>query len=54
MESEDFNRALGMFVESRDEFDLWFTRRLAEATGLDMNDPPAGMALPELLASYEA
>ena len=30
MESADFNRALQMFVESRDEFDEWFKRRLAE------------------------
>ncbi len=54
IESEDFDRALGQFVASRDEFDLWFKRRLAEATGLDLNAPPPGMQLPELLSRYEA
>jgi hypothetical protein len=54
MESEDFNRALGLFVESRDEFDLWFKRRLDEVTGLDLNNPPPDMKLPELVSSYEA
>ncbi len=53
MESEDFGRALGLFAQSRDEFDLWFKRRLAEATGLDLNNPPPDMKLPELLSSYQ-
>jgi hypothetical protein len=52
MESPDFGRALGMFSQSRDEFDMWFKRRLADSTGLDLNNPPAG-GLPELLSSYE-
>jgi hypothetical protein len=43
-----------MFVGSQDDFDLWFKRRLAEATGLDMSNPPADMTLPELLSSYQA
>lgn len=54
MESAGFNNALGQFVQSRDEFDLWFKARLAEATGLDLNNPPEGMAMPELLSSYMA
>ena len=54
MESEDFSRALRMFVESRDEFDQWFKRRLAESTGLDMNNLPPDMTLPELVSRYEA
>ena len=54
METEDFNRALGMFVESRDEFDQWFKRRLAEVTGVDMNNLPPDMQLPELVSRYEA
>ncbi len=54
MESEDFGKALGLFAQSRDEFDLWFKRRLAEATGLDLNNPPPDMKLPELLSSYQA
>ncbi len=53
MESSDFNKALGMFVESRDEFDLWFKDRLANATGVDLNNPPE-IKLPELLSTYEA
>ena len=54
MESEDFGRALQMFVASQDEFDLWFKRRLAEVSGVDLNNPPPDMALPELVSSYEA
>jgi hypothetical protein len=54
MESPDFNRALGMFVESRDAFDQWFKQRLAEVTGIDMNDLPPDMKLPELVSRYEA
>ena len=53
METSDFNKAFGMFVESRDEFDLWFKDRLANATGVDLNNPPE-MQLPELLSTYEA
>jgi|SRR5262245_47743443 len=52
MESADFNKALAMFVQSREEFDLWFKERLADATGVDLNDPPE-LQLPELLSSYE-
>ncbi len=54
MESPNFNNALEQFVQSRDEFDLWFKERLAEATGLDLNNPPPGMVMPELLSSYQA
>ena len=53
MESDDFGRALGLFAQSRDEFDLWFKRRLAEATGVDLNNPPPDMKLPEMLSSYQ-
>jgi hypothetical protein len=53
MESPDFNKALGMFVQSRDEFDMWFKERLANATGVDLNDPPP-MTLPEVVSTYEA
>lgn len=52
IESADFNKAFSMFVQSRDDFDLWFKERLADATGVDLNDPPA-LALPELVSSYE-
>jgi hypothetical protein len=53
IESEDFMKALEMFVSSQDSFDLWFKRRLADSTGLDLNQPPSG-PLPELLSSYTA
>jgi len=53
LESPDFPTALAMFSQSRDEFDRWFKQRLAGATGLDLNTPPAG-PLPELLSSYAA
>ena len=53
MESPDFAKALSLFSQSRDEFDLWFKQRLADATGVDLNTPPPG-PLPELLSSYTA
>ena len=53
METEDFAHALGLFSQSQDEFDVWFKRRLADATGVDLNHPPE-MTLPELLSSYSA
>lgn len=54
VESADFGRVLGGFVASQDEFDLWFKRRLADVTGIDLNHPPADMTLPELLSRFEA
>jgi hypothetical protein len=54
METPDFAAALAAFSSSRDPFDLWFKKRLDESTGLDLNHPPAGMTLPELLSSYVA
>ena len=54
MESEDFNRALQQFVASRDEFDEWFKQRLAAVTGVDMNNLPPDLQLPELVSRYEA
>jgi uncharacterized protein DUF6176 len=53
MESPDFPTALSAFSQSQDEFDRWFKQRLADATGLDLNTPPAD-PLPELLSSYSA
>jgi hypothetical protein len=53
MATTDFGKALSLFSASRDEFDMWFKRRLADATGLDLNNPPS-MQLPELLSSYSA
>ena len=54
MESPDFASALDSFCRSRSQFDMWFKARLDESTGLDLNHPPEGMTLPELLSSYIA
>lgn len=54
MESENFGRSLQLFSESQDAFDLWFKERLANATGVDLNNPPPDMQLPELLSHYSA
>jgi len=53
METDDFGRALGLFSQSRDSFDMWFKQRLLDVTGIDLNDPPE-MTLPEVLSSYSA
>ena len=53
IESADFGNALKLFSESQDDFDLWFKKRLADSTGIDLNHPPE-MTLPELLSSYSA
>lgn len=52
MESEDFGNALSMFSQSQDDFDMWFKDRLANATGVDLNNPPPDMQMPELLSNY--
>ncbi len=54
IESPDFARAIGAFGASRDEFDVWFKRRLAEVSGVDLGNLPPDMVLPELVSSYEA
>jgi hypothetical protein len=54
MESADFNRALGMFSQSQEPFDLWFKSRLAAVSGVDLGNLPPDMRLPELVSSYEA
>jgi hypothetical protein len=53
-DAQDANAALGAFVQSQDEFDLWFKAEVKNATGLDLNNPPADMAFPELLSTFEA
>lgn len=53
MESADFGRAVGLFSASQDPFDLWFKRRLAEVSGVDLNNIPPGFAPPELLSHYD-
>jgi len=54
MESKNFKDSIGMFSQSQDAFDLWFKRRFAEVTGVDFNNLPPDMKLPELLSSYRA
>ena len=53
IESPNFADALSKFSQSRDEFDQWFKGRVAEVTGVDLNNPPPG-PLSEQLSSYEA
>ena len=53
MEAQKFAAALGQFSASRDPFDLWFKEQLANATGLDLNNPPE-MQLPELVSHYDS
>ncbi len=54
MESADFARALSMFSQSQEPFDVWFKRRLAAVSGVDFGNLPPDMQLPELVSSYEA
>jgi hypothetical protein len=51
-EMADFNRVIAEVAESRDEFDTWYKRQLAEVTGVDMNNPPPDLQPLELLTSY--
>ena len=53
IESENFEQAFSQFVQSQDEFDLWFKQRVLDISGLDLNDPPE-MELPDLLSVYQA
>jgi hypothetical protein len=53
IESGDFEQAFSQFVQSQEEFDLWFKRRVLDVSGLDLNNPPE-MALPELLSVYSS
>ena len=41
-------------MASQDAFDQWFKRRLAEVTGVDLENLPPDMQLPELVSRYEA
>jgi hypothetical protein len=53
-DSPDVNQVLSEFVQSQDPFDLWFKDQLRDVSGLDFNNPPADMKLPELVSTYEA
>lgn len=52
MESDDIQGAIGAFIGSRDEFDLWFKGRLKDVTGLDMHNMPPDLEFPKLVSSY--
>lgn len=54
MEANDISQALPMFVSSRDGFDMWFKQQMLEATGVDLNNPPATLAPAEVLSNYAA
>ena len=53
MEAADFGRAVAQFSASKDPFDLWFKKRMADVTGVDLNNIPPGFAPPELLSHYD-
>jgi hypothetical protein len=53
IESPNLLGALGSFAQSQHEFDQWFKRRLAEVTGVDLNNPPPWPFSREL-SSYTA
>ncbi len=54
MESDDIQGALGQFMASQDEFDVWFKQRVRDTTGVDIDNLPPETAFPELLSSYSA
>lgn len=53
IQSDDFDSAFSQFVQSQEEFDMWFKSQVLDISGLDLNNPPE-MELPELLSVYEA
>jgi len=53
IESDDFEKAFAQFVQSQDDFDLWFKQHVLEISGLDLNNPPE-IELPELLSLFDA
>jgi hypothetical protein len=54
LQGGDIAASIDALVRSRDPFDRWLKTQLADATGIDLNDPPEGMRPPELLASFAA
>ena len=53
MEAADFGHAVAQFSASQDPFDRWFKQRMADVTGVDLNNIPADFAPPELLSHYD-
>jgi hypothetical protein len=41
-QSDDIQGCVRKFVESKDEFDLWFKAQLFETTGFDLNQERRG------------
>jgi ribosomal protein L16 Arg81 hydroxylase len=52
IESPNAANALQQFSQSQEMFDQWFKRRLAEVTGVDLNNPPP-WPLSEQVSNYE-
>jgi hypothetical protein len=52
IESPNAANALGQFAQSQGAFDQWFKRRLAEVTGVDLNNPPP-WPLSDQVSNYE-
>jgi dTDP-4-dehydrorhamnose 3,5-epimerase len=44
MEANNFGQAVEQFSASQDPFDLWFKKRMADVTGMDLNNIPPGFA----------
>jgi hypothetical protein len=53
MEAENFGGAVEQFCSSQDSFDLWFKKRMADVTGVDLNNLPPDFAPPVLLSHYD-
>ena len=53
METGDFAKAVGLFSASQDPFDLWFKQRMADVSGVDLNNLPADFAPPQLVSYYD-
>lgn len=53
-DTDDLNAAVGAFIQSQDPFDLWFKQSLKEVTGVDFENLPPGLKLPELVSTFEA
>jgi hypothetical protein len=52
-QAPDVGRAIGQFVASRDEFDMWFKNQVLDTTGVDVTQLPPE-PLSEVLSVYEA
>ncbi len=51
-QSPDIGGSVGQFVNSKDDFDLWFKQQVKDTTGVDLNTPPPG-PLSEILSVYQ-